>query len=237
MFELVKGYSDAPDVDIRISVENLLPQRLAPAVKRAIALPETEIWGVRFGESRAVRPATRVDAAGGDVSPRDIRGIAGLSDDPRQNSIAGKAVRLVNFACVHIRLSGVSCCINEELGFLRSQLFGQLGDICVVDLGATQASESDPLACEVSFVCIAYIAGTTQQVDHDTKLFRELDIEGARDCSFTASDKQFSIAKHVDPFLVVRRKPLARSNSDRDRTSSVIQAWIFSPEKVRLGSS
>jgi hypothetical protein len=69
-------------------------------MEAAGSLAEREIRRIGFRETLAVRPATRVDTAGGDVAPGNTGVLAGGANHRREERIGREAFGVVRFTAV-----------------------------------------------------------------------------------------------------------------------------------------
>ena len=90
--DAVEGDAQPPDEHVGVAGQDLLAQGLRPAVERAVVGPEGEVGRVLLGEAVAARAVAAVDAARGDMAPRDPGLLAGLGDDAREDGVAEEAL-------------------------------------------------------------------------------------------------------------------------------------------------
>jgi len=101
------------------------------------------------------------------MAPRHAGGGAGLGDAAGENGVAEEALRLVQLAGVDVGLAGVAGGVDQELGPVRLERGGQLGDVGVVEVRAPQVAERDALAGEQRLIGLAHVTGATEQIDHE----------------------------------------------------------------------
>ena len=80
---------------------------------------------------------------------------------PGRTALPARHSALMNFTGIDIGLSGIACGIDEKIGLFGTQRRGQLGEIRVVKVGATQAAKSNPVALEVLDVRTPNVTGTS----------------------------------------------------------------------------
>ena len=166
VFLVVEGNAEAPRVDVGRAGEDFFTEGFGAAVERAVVGTERKIRCVRLAEAGAVGTGAGVDAARGNVSPRDASVGAGGGDDARKDAVAEEAFRAVEFAGVDVGLAGVAGGVDEKLGPVAEEGVAEGGGVGVIHVGAAQIAKGDAFAREQRLISLADVTGTTEQINH-----------------------------------------------------------------------
>ncbi len=131
---MVEGDSQPPHKDILGTLQTFFTERLAAAVETAVVRAEAKIGRIRLLKSCSIGATPGIDAATGDMPPRQLTQLAGRANDTRQDGISQDAFGPMYLAGVNVRLARVAGRVDQEISPGLADQCDQLVAIGVVDL-------------------------------------------------------------------------------------------------------
>ncbi len=168
---MIKGDAETPNVAIAAIRQDFLTESLGARVKAAIVGSKAKIRGIGFRKPRTIRACARVNAAAGNVSPRNGNHATRAGYPARQHGIGEQAFGTVRFASINIRLAGIASAIDEKGGTAILQLLRQPLGVIEVTMRTTDAVILDPSLFHHSNKLAPYISAGSKQYDQGYFVF------------------------------------------------------------------
>ena len=187
--EFVKGDAQAPDVTVADAGDDFFAEGFGAAVKTArrrakgkigrVGLFEAvdavgmffhngmDVWAreVRFDLQATIHLhlCADVDAAGGNVAPRDPGDGTSLGDGLGQQGIAGESISAREFGGVHVRLTGVAGGVDDERRLFGLEIIQQHVEARVIGFLAGERDEIQLAPFEFAGKRFADVTGGAEQ--------------------------------------------------------------------------
>ena len=106
---------------------------------------------------------SRVNTAGGNVSPGSIRQVTGPCHGLWQERVGPHGLGPVAFASVQVRIAGIACRIDDEVGFRFADIIQQQDEAGVIERSARERLKCQFAPAQFSRESLADIAGGSKE--------------------------------------------------------------------------